>query len=76
MAGATSLKLADLELVGPGTPAGRYFRLFWQPVMRARDLRPGTPQPIQVRQNSRRDDPLVGLYSGRPGPVAQLRKRA
>lgn len=48
MAASSSLQLADLEPVGPGTPAGRYFRLFWQPVMRARNLRSGQPKPIQV----------------------------
>ena len=48
MAASSSLQLADLEPIGPGTPAGRYFRLFWQPVMRARDLPPGQPKPIHV----------------------------
>jgi 5,5'-dehydrodivanillate O-demethylase len=40
--------MADLEPVGPGTPAGRYFRLFWQPVMRARDLKPGRARPLEI----------------------------
>jgi len=48
MAGRTSLTLADLEPVGPGTPAGRYFRLFWQPVMRAQDLPAGRAKPLEV----------------------------
>ena len=30
------LQFADLEAVGPGTPAGRYLRRFWHPVLRAR----------------------------------------
>ena len=42
------LQLADLEAVGPGTPAGRYFRKFWQPVMRARNLAPGRAKPIEI----------------------------
>ncbi len=42
------LQFADLEPVGPGTPAGRYFRLFWQPVMRARDLAPGRAKPLEM----------------------------
>jgi 5,5'-dehydrodivanillate O-demethylase len=42
------LQFADLERVGPGTPAGRYLRLFWHPVLRARDLRPGQAKPIEV----------------------------
>jgi 5,5'-dehydrodivanillate O-demethylase len=43
-----SLKFADLERVGPGTPAGRYFRLFWQPAMRAQDLSVGRAKPLEI----------------------------
>jgi 5,5'-dehydrodivanillate O-demethylase len=43
-----NLRFADLEAVGPGTPAGRYFRLFWQPVMRAQDLPAGRAKPIEI----------------------------
>ncbi len=42
------LEFADLEAVGPGTPAGRYFRLFWQPMIRLRDLPVGRPKPIEM----------------------------
>jgi 5,5'-dehydrodivanillate O-demethylase oxygenase subunit len=42
------LEFADLEAVGPGTPSGRYLRLFWHPVMRARDLAPGRMKPIEI----------------------------
>jgi 5,5'-dehydrodivanillate O-demethylase oxygenase subunit len=48
MAGRGTLKLADLEAVGPGSPAGRYLRLFWQPVLRARDLLPGRAKPLEI----------------------------
>jgi hypothetical protein len=48
MARYGNLKLADLEPVGPGTPAGRYFRLFWHPVFRAKDLLPGKARPIEI----------------------------
>ncbi|MDH3241672.1 MAG: Rieske 2Fe-2S domain-containing protein [Alphaproteobacteria bacterium] len=48
MDGPEKLQLADLEQVGPGTPAGRYFRKFWQPIMRARDLPPGRPKPVEM----------------------------
>ncbi len=41
------LQYADLEAVGPGTPGGRYLRLFWHPVMRAQDLRPKQAKPIE-----------------------------
>jgi 5,5'-dehydrodivanillate O-demethylase len=45
---ATELTFADLEPVGPGTPAGRYFRRFWVPVIRARDLKPGQAKPVEI----------------------------
>ncbi len=48
MAGSRALELAELEPVGPGTPAGRYLRLFWHPVMRAKDLPAGRARPLEV----------------------------
>ena len=48
MAAAKALELADLEPVGPGTPAGRYLRRFWHPVMRAKELAPGRAKPLEV----------------------------
>ena len=42
------LQFSDLEAVGPGTPAGRYLRLFWQPLMRAQELRPGQAKPVEM----------------------------
>ncbi len=48
MARYGSLTFADLEAVGPGTPSGRYLRLFWHPVMRARDLPAGRAKPLEV----------------------------
>jgi 5,5'-dehydrodivanillate O-demethylase len=42
------LQFADLEAVGPGTPAGRYLRLFWQPIMRASDLPRGRAKPVEM----------------------------
>jgi 5,5'-dehydrodivanillate O-demethylase len=42
------LQFADLEPVGPGTPTGRYLRRFWQPVMRAKELRAGQAKPIEI----------------------------
>ncbi|HEX3970403.1 MAG TPA: Rieske 2Fe-2S domain-containing protein, partial [Stellaceae bacterium] len=44
----TRLQFADLEPVGPDTPAGRYLRCYWQPVMRGRDLRPRHAKPIEI----------------------------
>jgi 5,5'-dehydrodivanillate O-demethylase oxygenase subunit len=44
---AVKLQFPDLEPVGPGTPAGDYLRMFWQPVLRATDLRPKTARPVE-----------------------------
>lgn len=44
----TRLQFADLEPVGQGTPAGRYLRRFWHPVMRVRDLPAGRAKPLEV----------------------------
>jgi 5,5'-dehydrodivanillate O-demethylase len=42
------IEFADLEAVGPGSPAGSYLRRFWQPVLRARDLAPGKARPVEI----------------------------
>jgi 5,5'-dehydrodivanillate O-demethylase len=42
------LEFADLEPVGPGTPSGRYLRLFWHPVMRLKDLPAGRAKPLEI----------------------------
>lgn len=38
----------DLLKAGPGTLAGRYLRMFWQPVFLARDLTKGQARPIRI----------------------------
>ena len=48
MSGKARLRFADLEPVGPGTPSGRYLRLFWQPVMRLKDLPAGRAKPLEI----------------------------
>ena len=45
---ARTIEFADMEAVGPGTPAGRYLRRFWQPVMRVRDLPAGKARPLEI----------------------------
>lgn len=42
------LEFADLEAVGPGTPAGLYYRKFWQPVARLRDVPCGRAKPLEM----------------------------
>lgn len=48
MASTNSVKIADLEPVGPGTLAGNYLRRFWHPVARLRDLKPGRAKPVEI----------------------------
>jgi len=38
----------DIVHTGPDTLAGRYLRMFWQPVYRAEDLAPAQMRPIQI----------------------------
>jgi 5,5'-dehydrodivanillate O-demethylase oxygenase subunit len=38
----------DFVHTGPGTLAGRYLRMFWQPVFRGQDLAPGQAVPVQI----------------------------
>ncbi|HEU4342718.1 MAG TPA: Rieske 2Fe-2S domain-containing protein [Candidatus Binatia bacterium] len=46
--GRAKLSFMDLICTGPGTPAGRYLRMFWHPVYRAEDIPPGTAKPIRI----------------------------
>jgi 5,5'-dehydrodivanillate O-demethylase oxygenase subunit len=38
----------DFIHTGPGTLAGRYLRLFWQPIYRSEDLAPGDAVPVRL----------------------------
>jgi 5,5'-dehydrodivanillate O-demethylase len=55
------LIFADLVLTGPGTLAGRYLRMFWHPVHRAEDLKPGEAKPIRIMSED------FTLYRGESG---------
>jgi 5,5'-dehydrodivanillate O-demethylase len=46
---------------GPDTPGGRYMRLFWFPVYRSEDLKPGWAKPIQIMSEK------FTLYRGESG---------
>ena len=46
---------------GPGTLAGRYLRMFWQPIYRADDLEPGRTVPIRIMGEN------FTLYRGEKG---------
>jgi len=63
MATRGALKIADLEPVGPGTPAGRYLRRFWHPAIRAQDLPAGRAKPIEVLGEK------FTIYRGESGKV-------
>lgn len=51
----------DIEHTGPGTPAGRYMRAYWQPIYRAEDLLPGKAVPLRVMSED------FTLYRGEGG---------
>jgi 5,5'-dehydrodivanillate O-demethylase len=52
---------ADFAPTGPGTLAGRYMRLFWQPVYVAADLLPGHAKPLRIMSEE------FTLYRGEDG---------
>ncbi len=51
----------DFVHTGPGTLAGRYLRMFWQPVYRAEDLGAGRAVPIRIMGEN------FTLYRGESG---------
>ena len=51
----------DFAYTGPGTLAGRYLRLFWQPVYVAEDLPIGRPKPVRIMSED------FTLYRGQSG---------
>ena len=52
---------SDFAHTGPGTLAGRYMRMFWQPVYLAEELRPGRAVPIRIMNEN------FTLYRGAEG---------
>lgn len=51
----------DFVHTGPATLAGRYLRMFWQPVYRAQDLAPGQAVPVRIMSEE------FTLYRGKSG---------
>ena len=43
-----TIEYPDLLYTGPGTPAGRYMRRFWQPIGAASDLPSGRAKPLRI----------------------------
>jgi 5,5'-dehydrodivanillate O-demethylase len=56
-----NVTLDDLARTGPGTLAGRYMRMFWQPVYVAGMMQPGRAAPIRVMSED------FTLYRGEGG---------
>lgn len=57
------LDWTDITHTGPDTLAGRYLRLFWQPVYRADDLPPGRAVPVRIASED------FTLYRGEGGSL-------
>lgn len=55
------LDYKDFIYTGPGTLAGRYMRLFWHPIYRAKDLAPGHAKPVRIMSED------FTLYRGETG---------
>src|SRR5918995_1059361 len=51
----------DFVHTGPGTLAGRYLRMIWQPVYASEDLKPGYAAPIRIMSED------FTLYRGESG---------
>jgi len=51
----------DFVYTGPGTLAGRYLRMFWQPVYASEELKPGYAVPIRIMSED------FTLYRGESG---------
>ena len=57
----------DFAHTGPGTLAGRFMRMFWQPVYRAQDLVRGQTKPVRIMSE---DFTLYRGVSGTPYAMA------
>ena len=58
---APAMNFDDFVHTGPGTLAGRYLRMFWQPVCCSHELSVGQALPIRVM------DEEFTLYRGESG---------
>src|SRR5713101_5148392 len=63
------IQTPDFVHAGPDTLAGRYLRLFWQPVYRAQDLACGQAVPIRIMSED------FTLYRGAAGTPCLLAQR-
>jgi len=65
----TSARGVDCVHTGPGTPAGRYLRQFWQPVYHSVDLAPGRAVTIRIMSQD------FTLYRGQSGQAHMVDAR-
>jgi 5,5'-dehydrodivanillate O-demethylase len=63
------LNADDFNATGPGTPAGKYLRQFWQPIYHSRDLPVERPVPLHILNE------VFTLYRGASGKVFLLEER-
>lgn len=61
--GRRSVTNADFARTGPGTLAGRYLRMFWQPVARSQDVAPGQALPVRIMSED------LTVYRGEGGEI-------
>ena len=66
---ARAVSYQDVLRTGPGTLAGRYLRMFWQPVFRADDLASGEAKPIRIMGEN------FTLYRGETGTAHVVAQR-
>ena len=57
----TKADWTDFQRTGPGTLAGRFMRMFWQPVYRSHDLPRARAMPLKIMSDS------LTLYRGESG---------
>ena len=60
------IDLSDSVRTGPGTLAGQYMRMFWQPVYRGKDLPHGQAKPLRIMGED------FTLYRGENGAAHML----
>jgi 5,5'-dehydrodivanillate O-demethylase len=66
---AAAIDYADLVRTGPGTLAGRYMRMFWQPLFVGADLPAGRAKPVRVMSED------FTVYRGESGAAQVLAPR-
>ncbi len=62
-----------LTQTGPGTPAGRLLRSYWQPIAAAEEMPiGGAPMPVRIEQVQAGHEPPGVLREGSPSPFTDF----